>query len=112
MQTPEQKIDAIRKNAFACFNVFKDAELQKSAAEIFNNSYKIDFYTSLLNFFEDAEYFEDDVIAVLLESGDSVIEELYWQLLKMDNTTFGTYSEICDFIGEATKYMEGGEYAT
>jgi len=112
MQTSKQKLDVVKDNAFTCFNAFKDAELQKPSEDIFNNSFKINFYTSLRNFFEDAEYFEDDVIEALLDSGISVIDDLYWQFLKIEYYAIGTYSEIYDFINDATNSMKGDEYTT
>lgn len=52
MSNKTNYLKAVRENVTVEFQEYREAELKKSKEEIFNDNYKIRFYTELADFFE------------------------------------------------------------
>ena len=107
----KQQLKTIKANVHICFNAFREDQIKRRASVVFSNSHKINFYTFVKDYIDEIDYFEDEkVYPVLLLSGTNILADLYNQFQQMENPSINS-DDMYDFILEATKHMEGGEYA-
>jgi len=75
------------------FDSFQQAELQKTAGEIFENAHQILAYTEMRFYFTNEHSLDESVCEFLCKSEDSILDNLYKEFLDLENSSF-TWEDI------------------
>ena len=90
--------EQLSKNAEVNYIAFAEEELVKSKQEIFDNAYKIAFFSELHNYLTGSHELEDHICSFLCEDGESVIDLLYKEYLDNEHASIASWDDVYDFI--------------
>ena len=93
-------VNAVQENVRQEFDEFFAEEMQKPKEEIFNDSYKIRFYTELNEFLtaNNDDFLGRGEYRCLYEEGTHVIASLYDHYLYTDYASINTWDDVRDMV--------------
>ena len=85
-------------NAEANYDRFALGELESTKEEIFANSYKINFYSTMYDYFTGDNGLDKDTCQFLCKDNDMVLDNLYKDFLDSETASINSWEDIDDFI--------------
>ena len=96
-------IDRVKKE----YAAFKEAQLQRTPKEVFENHYEIHVKTELYEVItEGDEYMNCADFEGLYDLGDGVLDQLYDEFLSFEFASVNTYGETAEFIKNAVEFWK------
>lgn len=91
--------EILAENADINYERFKETQLKKSKEQIYDDSYKINFYSEMYQFFTECEDIGEDVCEFLCEDcDDNILDILYKEYLDMEYASVANWDDITEFV--------------
>ena len=104
-----ESIKQIQENVQTNFTKFQNEQLSRTKEMIFCTSYKIHFYSSMLDYFYDStEELEQKVLDYLVKLDTKILDELYDEFIDREYALIHDYSNITWFLEEYSRNQYGG----
>ena len=90
----------VLRNVQANYVAFREAELAKTTAEVFNDAYQINFMSFMSDFFDGDELLSGKTYAFLAKDKDRILDNLYGHYMRYWDRTISETDEALDLVND------------